>query len=138
LTLYVIDASVMGPLIVADEAGELVSILPEILASGQGIAPQHWRLEVANLARMAVRRKRLTEPLLAKAFVALSAFEVMIDPQTDARAWNATLQLATKYDLTAYDAAYIELAGRTGRTLLSRDKKLLRTANSEKIETHSQ
>ena len=74
MTEYIIDASAMGPLIIPDERDELIENLPEILFSDLALVPQHWRLEVANLARMAIRKRRLTEPLLAEAFEALSVF----------------------------------------------------------------
>ncbi len=135
---YVIDASAMGPLIIPDEYDELISILPQILASDDALVPQHWRLEVANLARMAVRKKRLTEKLLVEAFNTLSIFDIVLDPHTDTYAWDKSLRLATQYDLSAYDAAYLELAIRSKRIFVTKDKALIRAAHSEKVETLSQ
>ena len=131
---YIIDASAMGPLIIPDEANELITILPEVLGSDVALVPNHWRLEVANLARMAIRKNRLTEALLAKAFVALSAFQVILDTQTDSRAWKDSLDLATRHNLTAYDAAYLELALRSSRAIITRDKSLIRAAQAEQVE----
>jgi predicted nucleic acid-binding protein len=128
LTGYVIDASAMGPLIIADEANELIESLPEILSSDFALVPQHWHLEVANLGRMAIRRNRTTERLLADAFQMLSAFTVIRDSETDRMAWTKTLNLAAQYDLTAYDAAYLELAIRTGRTLVTHNNALKQVA----------
>jgi predicted nucleic acid-binding protein len=138
LTGYVIDASAMGPLIIPDEHDELISILPQILASDDALVPQHWRLEVANLARMAVRKKRLTEKLLVEAFNALSIFDIVLDPHTDTYAWDKSLRLAAQHDLSAYDAAYLELAIRSKRIFVTKDKALIRAAHSEKVETLSQ
>jgi predicted nucleic acid-binding protein len=138
LTGYIIDASAMGPLIIPDESDELISILPQILSSDEALVPQHWRLEVANLARMAVRKKRLTEKLLVEAFKALSTFDIILDPQTDTHAWNKSLRLAAQHDLSAYDAAYLELAIRSKRIFVTKDKALIRAAHSEKVETLSQ
>lgn len=42
-------------------------------------------------------------------------------PQTSG---NAVMGFARKYSLTAYDATYLELALRTGRTLATFDAKL--------------
>jgi hypothetical protein len=39
----------------------------------------------------------------------LGEFEVFIDNQTDSRAWNSTLDLADRFRLSLYDAAYVEL-----------------------------
>ena len=133
MTGFVIDASAMGPLIIPDEANELIDALPDILASDEALVPQHWRLEVANLARMAIRKRRLTEPLLAEAFQALSVFDVLLDTQTDTHAWTISLELAAKHNLTAYDAAYLELAIRSDRTIVTNDAALQRAAAAEKV-----
>jgi predicted nucleic acid-binding protein len=133
LTLYVIDASAMGPLIIPDEAGELIETLPDILSSDDAMVPLHWRLEVANLARMAIRKRRLTESLLVDAFAALSVFDFLIDDQTDMLAWTTILTLAAKHNLTPYDAAYLELAIRTSRTIVTNDNALIEAAVREKI-----
>lgn len=37
---------------------------------------------------------------------------VTIDPETDAQAWHASLDLAVRHRLSTYDAAYVELARR--------------------------
>ncbi len=134
MTDYVIDASSMGPLIVPDETDELIATLPSILSSDLALVPSHWHLEVANLARMAIRKRRLTEPLLAKAFEALSVFTVLVDDLTERAAWSKTLKLAATHDLTAYDAAYLELSLRTGRTLVCKDKRLIRASEREGVE----
>ncbi len=128
---YVIDASVMGPLMIDDEAETLLPELSPILASGQAIVPQHWHLEVANIARMAVRKKRLTEANLVEVFKSLSMLPVAVDDRTTRMAWARTLQLASRHDLTAYDAAYLELAIRDGLILLTGDKALIRAAGRE-------
>ncbi len=133
MTLYIIDASAMGPLIIPDEADELIDTLPDILYSDEAMVPLHWRVEVANLARMAIRKRRLTEPLLIDAFAALSVFDLILDDQTDALAWTTILVLAGKHNLTAYDAAYLELAMRTSRTIVTNDKALIMAAVRENV-----
>ena len=50
-----------------------------------------------------------------------------IDAETAARAWAATSQLAVRFKLTIYDAAYLELAQRLRLPLATLDKEL-RTA----------
>lgn len=123
-----------GPADYPDEANELIEALPDILASDDALVPQHWRLEVANLARMAIRKRRLTEALLADAFQALAVFDMIIDTQTDSRAWTLTLDLAARHNLTAYDAAYLELAMRSGRAIVTNDTALKRASASEMVE----
>jgi predicted nucleic acid-binding protein len=47
-----------------------------------------------------------------------------VDEQTAARAWRETLSLARTYQLSVYDAAYLELASRRGLPLATLDGKL--------------
>jgi predicted nucleic acid-binding protein len=48
----------------------------------------------------------------------------VIDDQTNNQAWRDTLSLARSRSLSAYDAAYLELAMRRGLPLATLDEKL--------------
>ena len=49
---------------------------------------------------------------------------VTIDLETAGQAWSATFQLAARFKLTIYDAAYLELAQRLRLPLATLDKEL--------------
>jgi predicted nucleic acid-binding protein len=135
VTGFVFDASAFGPLIVPDEAADIIPGMLDLL-NGQGaIVPQHWRLEIANLMRMAVRRKRLKEDEIPSLVNMLSDLAIEVDTATVNQAWGQTLKLATLYDLTAYDAAYLELAMRRGCTLVTNDNALKRAAQRAGVAT---
>jgi predicted nucleic acid-binding protein len=87
------------------------AVLTQVTESG-AVAPSSWRLEVANALHMAVRRKRIDNAFCDASLADLSALEIHIDTETDQHAWTATLQLAERFQLTPYDAAYLELAQR--------------------------
>ena len=57
----------------------------------------------------------------------LNDLPIVLDDETAAQAWSATIQLAERHRLTVYDAAYLELAQRRGLPLASLDQEL-RTA----------
>jgi len=124
----------MGPLIIPDESADLNSALLPLLLSGGAHVPGIWRLEVLNLARMAVRKRRLTESQYTRAMTAISGFDVAVDQTTDRQAWTATATLSVAHNLTAYDASYLELALRLGVPLLTRDGPLARAARAETIK----
>ena len=138
MTRYIIDASATGPLIIPDEADGLIKGLSEILAGESVVVPSHWRLEVANLALMAVRRKRMPPDLVTENIALMSTFDIVIDDQTVAHAWNYTLELASRHMLTAYDAAYLELGLRLSATLITQDRKLAAAGRTEQIEVITQ
>ena len=54
----------------------------------------------------------------------LSRLSISADPDTDAYAWTVILQFADRFQLTLYDAAYLELAARRGLPLATLDREL--------------
>jgi predicted nucleic acid-binding protein len=118
----------MGPFFLPDGADDLREDVVAALSAGSVVVPQHWRLEVANLAMTAVRRGRLSDDLLPSVMTRLADFIVETDPQTERNAWSATLDLSRRHSLTLYDAAYLELALRTGARIATSDKRLRRAA----------
>ena len=57
----------------------------------------------------------------------LASLRITVDDETSAQAWGGVLNLARSHALTAYDAAYLELALRRGLPLATLDDRL-RTA----------
>jgi predicted nucleic acid-binding protein len=129
----VVDASVAAPFFIADERGDRLDELITVLTDGRALVPQHWRLEVANLGRKAVRQMRISREELQEAIALLSTWPVRVDRLTDEMAWSRTLDIASDNDLTSYDAAYLELAKRTGFALATADKALRRAAPREGV-----
>jgi len=129
----VVDASVTAPFLIADEAGDCSSDLLAVFTDGRAIVPQHWRLEVANLGRKAVRQKRITREELEEGIGLLAILPVRTDGLTDELAWSRILDLASDHDLTSYDAAYLELAKRSRLSLATADKALIRAARRESV-----
>jgi predicted nucleic acid-binding protein len=54
---------------------------------------------------------------------------ISIDDQTNSHAWATTLNLARRHNLSAYDAAYLELAIRRNLSLATLDEQLKVAAN---------
>jgi predicted nucleic acid-binding protein len=111
-----------------DEGGT-DQIQQEVAGFG-AIAPAHWPLEVANALLMAVRRQRINTEFRNAALRDLAALPITLDAETSARAWHETLRIADTYRLTAYDAAYLELAQRLGLPLATLDAELRVAAQS--------
>ena len=124
----VIDASITLAWCFDDEATEAKDAIAERVQSHGAIVPQHWRLEVANGLLQGERRKRLTLAQSAASIELVSSLPVDVDRETGERAWRETLALARSEQLTAYDAAYLELALRRGLPLATLDKELAAAA----------
>ena len=95
--------------------------------------PALWRLEVANVLEMGVRRKRHNAAFRDSTLADLSLLPIQLDPETATHAWSETLKLAVKHQLTLYDGAYLELALRRGLPLASVDHDLRAAAKAENL-----
>ena len=86
---------------------------------------------------MGERRKRSTEAQASAFLARLGRLPIVVDEETDARAWGDTLSLARAQNLSAYDAAYLELAMRCGLPLASLDEKLKAAATAVGVGLYS-
>jgi predicted nucleic acid-binding protein len=105
----------------------------EKVAAYGGVVPGIWHLEVANVLLLKVRHKKLPEKELDAVLADISKLKIAVDGRTDEFAWTMTLRLAEKHGLSAYDAAYLELALRRGLALATLDKELARAAIAERV-----
>jgi predicted nucleic acid-binding protein len=88
------------------------------------VAREFGTRPLGNSLTMAARRGRIDREFRRAALGDLAMLEITTDPHTEANAWGQTAQLADKWDLTVYDAAYLELALRRQFPLATLDEKL--------------
>ena len=130
----VLDASIVMASLFEEQNHEAARIIIANAIDEGFIAPSLWRLEIANALGMAVRRKRCDEAFVDRSLGRLDAMSVGIDVETDLHAWNTTLDLSREEGLTLYDAAYLELAIRTGASLASFDQDLVGAARRRGVD----
>jgi predicted nucleic acid-binding protein len=104
------------------------SLLARLEADQEAFVPSLWPLEVANALVMAKQRGRVTETQIIGFLEDLGEFAIRVDTQGIDRALTEVRFLAEQYRLTSYDAAYLELAMRTGVPLATVDGDLLEAA----------
>jgi predicted nucleic acid-binding protein len=122
---FVLDCSATLPWVFASEATpETDALLDELAAGRRAWVPALWHLEVANVMLGAQKRGQIDRAGVEKFMATLRALEIEVDDETTAVAWTRTLGLGESYGLTAYDAAYLELALRKGVPLASLDDAL--------------
>jgi predicted nucleic acid-binding protein len=122
--MFVVDASVVLAWCFEDESSADADRVLARLASEDAIAPAHWPLEIANALRTAERRGRLGHSELPRLRALLAALPVEIAPVELATATGSVLDAARSYDLTAYDAAYLDLASVRALPLATTDDRL--------------
>ena len=125
---FVIDASATLPWRFADEATLWSEALLDRVEAGEELfVPAHWPLEVVNTLLMAQRRGRVTHEQVREFIEDLAALPIRIAAIGPLN-WAAILNLAEHHRLTAYDAAYLDLAVRTGLPLATLDLDLRKAA----------
>ena len=120
----VLDASLALSWYFEDERTPSADALLNSIADDGAVVPAHWRLEIANGFQTAIRRKRIDANFRDRAIAQLDCLVIVVDLETDRYAWTSTLRLADRFGLTAYDAAYLELAHRRGVPLATLDEDL--------------
>jgi predicted nucleic acid-binding protein len=135
LKTLVVDGSAMLGVVLVDEHSHITAATIEALRKPRLLPiPAHWWIEVANGLLMAERRKRITRVDLTEAIGFIRTFPLVVDPETDTRVAGETLALARQYNLTIYDAVYLELAIRHSSILATSDKALARAAEATGVE----
>jgi predicted nucleic acid-binding protein len=107
-----------------DETTDAIRQVFAAVADDGAFVPALWRLEVGNSLTIAIRRNRIDAEFRRAALADLALLDITTDPHTDAQAWSDALDLADRFRLTLYDAAYLELARRRGLPLATLDGSL--------------
>lgn len=130
---FVLDASVTIAWAMQDESDPLGDFALRELRLTSALVPMVWWYEVRNILVVNERRGRI-EASASNAFLNdLMDLRIRIDPLNLFDTRNGLADLARRFDLTVYDAAYLEIAGRDGLPLATLDKNLRAAAKSAGI-----
>jgi predicted nucleic acid-binding protein len=132
---FVADCSVGIGWIHPSQATSLTRSLLENAKGGAAVhVPAIWHLEMANALLVAVRRKLMTEGHRQAGLALLGQLRLIIDHETSQVAFSAISESAARHSLSAYDAAYLELARRKAIPLGSRDEALRAAAKKAGVK----
>lgn len=127
---FVVDNSVALAWCFEDEQTAAILALLDRVAEAGAIAPQLWPIEALNGLLTAERRGRIDGETRRRLAGLLQELPIEIDDETASRSWTTTARLAEQHGLTAYDAAYLELAVRRGAPLATSDTALIAAAKA--------
>ena len=122
----ILDNSVVCGWLLESQATTYSDAIAQRLQEDHAVAPPLLRLEYANVLRTACKRGRLTAQQAQDAIAQLAELPVEIDAELpDA---GQLLALALRYDLSSYDAAYLDLALRRQLPVATQDVALAQAA----------
>jgi predicted nucleic acid-binding protein len=121
---FVLDASLTLSWCFADEPTSYSRRVLAALQTTFAVVPARWPFEVANGLAFAERRQRITPEGIAEFLEILWRLPIQIERRDALWLWQAVLPLSREQQLTAYDAAYLELAQREGMHLATLDRDL--------------
>lgn len=127
--MYVLDVSATLSWLFDDERDAQASRMLHTIVADGALVPALWQWELRNALLLAERRKRITSNDVTALLGDVAALPISVDRRDAALRDASDLTFARRYDLTAYDAAYLELSARTGFALMTRDKALRSAAS---------
>ena len=125
---FVLDASIALAWFFRDERNAYAHQTLRWLEGDSTVVPGVWLLEVANGLVVAERRGRFTPADVAQVCRTLAELPIELSDLTLDQALGPVLDLARAHGLSAYDAAYLELAMRENLPLATQDDALLDAA----------
>ena len=108
-------------------------LLANLKGGSEAIVPPHWPAEVANALLVAVRRGRISREKANRFFLDLRALPIQVDAESIETVFDQVFELAEKFHLTIYDAAYLGLAIRKGLPLATLDQDLRKAARASGV-----
>jgi predicted nucleic acid-binding protein len=135
----VVDASVALAWALPDESSAYAEVVLTVVER-QGLrVPELWAREIANGLAVAYLRKRITSADEKAFLAALSHLTIDVEEASDAiTVIRDGTAAATRYGLTAYDAAYVDLASREKLTLATLDTAMRKAAEQSGITVFPQ
>jgi predicted nucleic acid-binding protein len=135
---WVVDSSMALAWALPDETSkEADRFLSRISTRSLLWVPALWWYEIANALLTARRRKRLGEAEKIRLIELYGRLPIRTDGALDSDIVWRLQTLATEYNLSAYDAAYLELAQRRGLGLATVDQPLRGAAQRGGIKVTS-
>lgn len=136
MSCFVLDTTITMAWCFTDEATEYTETLLSRLSdlTDRAVVPALWLYEVVNVGEVAVRKSRITEEKAGTFLESLADLPIEIENPTRPLVFASVRALASRYKLTCYDAAYLELAIRHNLLLASLDNALAQAARAAGVD----
>ena len=130
----VVDASVALAWALPDESSTYADAVLAVVEQEGLRVPELWAREIANGLAVAYLRKRITSADERAFLVALSRLSIEVEETSAAlTVIRDGTAAAMRYGLSAYDAAYVDLASRERLTLATLDTAMRKAAEQSGV-----
>jgi predicted nucleic acid-binding protein len=132
---YTLDCSFYLSALIPDEKNEKVSqfFLKKLRSKDNYVPSLFWK-EIANVLFNAFKSKRLNNSDISDIKNLLDEHDLQTDSKYGIEYFNDLLDIMKKYELTSYDAVYLELARRKKGIMLTLDKNLRKACINAGVE----
>ena len=133
--IFVYDVSFAGAKIIPDEKNHEIRKITESIGEDEDIfIPQLFWYEITNIFKNLIRRRRYTIDDVLQFYPLLSAIRLTTDFASDVDYSQKIFNLCNNFNLSSYDAAYLELAERKKAVLCTFDDNLIDAAKKAGIK----
>ena len=139
MSYFVLDNSVSMRWLLASEKASDQKYAERVLESmidTDALTPNLWHLEAISVLLGAEKRGEINIGNIEQFILQLENLPIYVDSLTAHQAFSQTLILSREYNISSYDASYLELAMRKGIPLSSLDKKLVKAANKAGVDIY--
>jgi predicted nucleic acid-binding protein len=132
---FVLDASVVLTWCFPDENAVLAQHVADLFKRGDtAIAPSFWAHEVLNALLVGEKRKRISKELVQSFLNDLAVLPIVLEQFPATVVFGRIQRLTRDHGLTAYDAAYLDLALNTALPLATLDEHLVRASKKARVQ----
>ena len=134
MSRFVLDASIVLTWCFPDENAVMARYVAGLFKRGDtAVAPSFWPHEVLNALLVGEKRKRISKELVRSFLDDLAALPILLEQLPAGIVFGRIQRLSREHDLTAYDAAYLDLALDSGLPLATLDEDLARACQKARV-----
>lgn len=131
---FVLDCFVTMTWLFQEEATAETLALRDGLVQNNCYVPSIWPLEVNNVLWVSTRNKKITDLQAERFKYLLKSLPIEIDLKASDMINDVIFELSKKYNISCYDAAYLELSLREKLPLATLDKGLSKASKNTGIK----
>jgi predicted nucleic acid-binding protein len=133
--IYVIDCSFSSALFLPDEkSGDVRDLFLKLTKNDQVFIPLLWWYETINVINVSLKRKRITHNDSISIINLMSGLKLITDFEYGIELSKRIFELTQLYNISSYDATYLELSIRKKAGLRTLDNDLLIAAKKIGID----